>query len=558
MGNASGWTQAQAKLQKSGSPNPSQQVWSSVPSGHEYAYAPGEGSMRIPEPYIPSGLGGNDGTRAGPVEDDLDEVMRRSRDEAEFHQARQESQQAEEERLLRLTSSYSAEQEQLRQARLQQDALAEESALRDALAASREGKGKARSSAADEDADFELALALSLSEAQSRATSRGETTAEAFARLSRVEQDEGYGAGGSGRRQDSFLTSSQRPHPAFDVPHISASPTVDDYPTASTSSGGMYVSNPDPEITTEPQELPPPAYEYPETDLNPRTVVLGPVPASLRSSPLFGGLVASSSNNAIADDFILLDVRFGFLPSSFGATNRATNATILEHEGAFPDVAQLSRLGGPEGDSLEYQSFAVEAGGWGGLLKYLMWHGNSHFEAAPRDLQAEKSGRGLDVAIVVEFFRSPTHPRSPRVRCRLELLPASHTYDPLSPSFASLSYPSLHPESPLISVLLPRPPRLPLTLAALAMALSDAHTLSRKHGFLTNPHPHARALKNLAPAIDLFKGLNGESVVGDAEEVEEEEKSALRRLKGRLKRRKKAPGVVKGALLVTPFRLDSS
>ena len=59
------------------------------------------------------------------------------------------------------------------------------------------------------------------------------------------------------------------------------------------------------------------------------------------------------------------------MPSSFGETTRT--ATILEHEGAFPDVAQLSKVGGPEGDSEEYVAFAVEAAGWESLLKYLMW-----------------------------------------------------------------------------------------------------------------------------------------------------------------------------------------
>lgn len=87
-----------------------------------------------------------------------------------------------------------------------------------------------------------------------------------------------------------------------------------------------------------------------------------------RSSPLWGGLVDTSSANAIADETVLSGVKFGFVPVA-----RRAQHPPLEHQGAFPDVAQLSRMGGSEGDSQEYTSFAVEASSWKTLLTYLMW-----------------------------------------------------------------------------------------------------------------------------------------------------------------------------------------
>ncbi|KAM0754617.1 hypothetical protein T439DRAFT_352620 [Meredithblackwellia eburnea MCA 4105] len=291
---------------------------------------------------------------------------------------------------------------------------------------------------------------------------------------------------------------------------------------------------------------------------------------SLRSSPLFGGLVDSASTNAIADDSILDGVRFGFLPANSGRP-------ILEHEGTFPDVAQLSRVGGPEGDSDEFRTFAVEAVGWQGLLSYLMWHGNSRLEVAPRDIQQEKTGRGLEVAIVLEFFRRSDSPFQPRVRCRLDLLAPMHSYDPLSETFTSESYPSFTPDRPNIIIRLPNPPLLPLNLSSLAMTLSAAHSLSRKRSHHHQNDATVRAVRHLAAAVDLFKMLNGEVVEGNADEVEDEERHVLSRLKSRLKWRKRGPGLVKGgadgtgngrplegggmplpegALMVNPFRLD--
>ena len=106
-------------------------------------------------------------------------------------------------------------------------------------------------------------------------------------------------------------------------------------------------------------------------DPNRSTISLSPSTTSFddrRSSPLWGGLVDTSSANAIADETVLSGVKFGFVPVA-----RRAQHPPLEHQGAFPDVAQLSRMGGPEGDSQEYTSFAVEAGSWKTLLTYLMW-----------------------------------------------------------------------------------------------------------------------------------------------------------------------------------------
>lgn len=85
-------------------------------------------------------------------------------------------------------------------------------------------------------------------------------------------------------------------------------------------------------------------------------------------------------------------------------------------------------------------------------------------------------------------------------------------------------------------------------------------------------------MKDLSLAIDFFKRLKGEKVNENEGEVEEEEDSLLMKLKGRLKRRRKAPSLVQGssngsgegeiisisrplpegAMMVTPFRLEDS
>lgn len=75
--------------------------------------------------------------------------------------------------------------------------------------------------------------------------------------------------------------------------------------------------------------------------------------------------------------------------------------------------------------------------------------------------------------------------------------------------------------------------------------------------------------QELSIAIDMFKSLNGERVVEDADEVEGHERSLLDRLKHRLKRRRaKGPKEIHsapdervgqlpdGANLITPFMLS--
>lgn len=87
-----------------------------------------------------------------------------------------------------------------------------------------------------------------------------------------------------------------------------------------------------------------------------------------QASPLYGGLVDNTSTNALADLSITTGIKFGFVKPAPLSIH-----PVLEHEGAFPDVAQMSRRGGEEGNSREYESFAFEASGWRPLLSYLMW-----------------------------------------------------------------------------------------------------------------------------------------------------------------------------------------
>lgn len=111
-----------------------------------------------------------------------------------------------------------------------------------------------------------------------------------------------------------------------------------------------------------------PSTSYLDTQFLPvaSTSELSPSPshtASRGNSPLFGGLVESSSLNADPDDIVLQGIKFGFLPFS-----RATKHPPLEMEGSFPDVAQLSQRKGEE-----YNCFAIESCSWNSLLTYLMW-----------------------------------------------------------------------------------------------------------------------------------------------------------------------------------------
>ncbi|BGO88906.1 hypothetical protein NBRC10512_000539 [Rhodotorula toruloides] len=324
--------------------------------------------------------------------------------------------------------------------------------------------------------------------------------------------------------------------------------------------------------------------------LTPPTI--GPTPASapaspaasFRSDPSFGGFVEdATSPAAFADEHILRDVRWGFVNEAQSKSGRYSS---LEHEGDFPRGAQLS-LGMEEDGRQLYRSFAVEARTWQGLLVYLMWHGNSRLEAAPADLQGEKSGRGLRVAIAVDFFRSPaSNPssavsvRPPRVRVRITLQPPSQD-SPNSHDTASVTPvapASLEPVNPSIRLTLDMRPYLPLPLSALATILSRAHTQSRQA--LRSSHVSSNgnsAGAVLARAVDLFRRLNGETVTNDfsAESAtdEHDEYGLLDRMKARLRRRR-GPRVLhsddgrgpvrrptggplpEGALLITPFSID--
>ncbi|BGP29406.1 hypothetical protein JCM10296v2_001145 [Rhodotorula toruloides] len=324
--------------------------------------------------------------------------------------------------------------------------------------------------------------------------------------------------------------------------------------------------------------------------LTPPTI--GPTPASapaspaasFRSDPSFGGFVEDATTPAaFADEHILRDVRWGFVDEAQSKSGRYPS---LEHEGDFPRGAQLS-LGMEEDGRQLYRSFAVETRTWQGLLVYLMWHGNSRLEAAPADLQGDKSGRGLRVTVAVDFFRSPaSHPssavsiRPPRVRVRVTLQRPSQepstTRD--AASVTPVAPASLEPVNPSIRLTLNLQPYLPLPLSALATILSRAHTQSRQA--LRSSHVSSNGNSAgvvLARAVDLFRRLNGETVTNDysAENAAEEddEYGLLDRMKARLRRRR-GPRVLhsddgrgpvrrptggplpEGALLITPFSID--
>ncbi|ORY80743.1 hypothetical protein BCR35DRAFT_304315 [Leucosporidium creatinivorum] len=275
-------------------------------------------------------------------------------------------------------------------------------------------------------------------------------------------------------------------------------------------------------------------------------------------TPSFGGFVSTAATNALADEHVLAGVKWGFVEEA-----RKAMHPPLEHEGDFPRAAQLSRVGEGGGDG-EFGCFAVEARSWDGLLVYLMWHGNSRLEAAPADLQRDKANRGLSISITLEFYLSFTD-QLPRVRVRVDLLPASSS-TATSPIATSFNTDPAHPPNifdpscPSISLRLPQSALLPIPLSSLASLLSSAHTRSRKvskqagSSWSTSALPYAPSsplapTRELAYAIDMTKRLNGEAREGDeetAEEVEAREGGLMERLKGRLKRRKKGPGIVKG------------
>ncbi|GAA5885133.1 hypothetical protein JCM6882_007244 [Rhodosporidiobolus microsporus] len=282
--------------------------------------------------------------------------------------------------------------------------------------------------------------------------------------------------------------------------------------------------------------------------------------ASSASPPSRGGLVSVEAGTAppIAREDVLNGVQWGFVNSG-----RAAMHPPLDGAGEFPRAAQMSSAE-EDGGKERYRCFSVEAKGWQSLLVYLMWHGNSRLEAAPSDLQLDKSNRGLQASLSLDFFRSfTTH--APRVRITLTLLPLSHA-TPLSAATAPNSHfsalpvdrPALESDCPSIRLALPAPLTLPLPLSAIATTLSHAHTASRERlravekGVTEHSQQEAGLLADratLARAIDLFGRLGGEKVEGagaDTSMVEEAEVSMMDRLKARLRRTKRATVLVGG------------
>lgn len=192
------------------------------------------------------------------------------------------------------------------------------------------------------------------------------------------------------------------------------------------------------------------------------------------------------------------------------------------------------------------------------------------FAASPTDLQKDKAGRGLDGSLTVDVFRSYTQGSQPRVRCRVDLLPPLHGFDPAQSHYSV----ELDEGCPNISIPLPQTRRLPLSLAAVAEALAMAHSASRRapHELV---HLAGRSVRDLARAVDLAKRMAGEEVGADEDEVEREA-HGMRRMMGRLKRLRmkgRGAGLVRGgadgtgvgrpleqvgrlpegALMITPF-----
>ncbi|GAA5973291.1 hypothetical protein JCM11641_003055 [Rhodosporidiobolus odoratus] len=322
--------------------------------------------------------------------------------------------------------------------------------------------------------------------------------------------------------------------------------------------------------------------------------------SSLHTVPSFGGyLDAPSPGNLapFATQDVLDSIKWGFVDPL-----RAAMHPPLEYAGDFPRGAQLSGEKDREGKE-GYRCFAVEAKGWQALLVYLMWHGNSRLEAAPADLALDKSNRGLQASLGLDFFRSFAD-SSPRVRITLTLLPLSPPTGatPLSASSSASPYlaipldkPEFDPDCPSIRLNLPAPLTLPMPLSTLASTLSRAHTASRQSlrvlssgavgGVSLSSSSAGSALSEhaaLARSVDLLRQLHGEHVGQDEAEgrgalgrVEDAEVGLMDRMKARLRRRGKvrvlesgggvgggaqgpAAGgpLPEGAMLITPFALD--
>lgn len=168
-------------------------------------------------------------------------------------------------------------------------------------------------------------------------------------------------------------------------------------------------------------------------------------------------------------------------------------------------------------------------------------HGNSRIEASSRDIQHEKGAANLRISLTLQFFLSFTT-SLPRIRLLLTLLPPLSNYTPNPPM------PIFDESCPNITISLPAPLLLPLSLSSLAMSLSATHKLSQvpPHTF-SSLTPSQKLLRDLPPALTLFARLS-EEPIETMLEGEESEDGLLRRLKGRLRRRKRNAGVVKGGV----------
>lgn len=286
-----------------------------------------------------------------------------------------------------------------------------------------------------------------------------------------------------------------------------------------------------------------------------------PVPAR-GSIPSFGGYVEEGSAIS-ASERILREVRWGFVDLDLSKSGRRPP---LSYEGDFPRGAQLSLMPDPDGHQ-SYASFAVEARTWQGLVVYLMWHGNSRFEAAPSDLERDKSGRGYRGSVSLDFYRAPSSSnaavsvRPPRVRARVTLLPLSDdSVRPSEPATLSplaitvVSTPSFDAINPNIRLELTVPPTLPIALSSLASLLADAHAAARKASQVpTTPvkfSRHGEAIASVPPptagqqallnAIELFRKLGGDQIqpAQGSHHAHEDERSLLDRMKARLRHRK--------------------
>lgn len=119
---------------------------------------------------------------------------------------------------------------------------------------------------------------------------------------------------------------------------------------------------------------------------------------------------------------------------SFGFNPLSSPNQHLDWQGRFPDLIVLSRFtdsdprieSSNEGNSGsnkskdDYRTFAFEAPTWRELLAYLMWHGNSIFEAASRDKETSPP-ESLKVSLILEFVKTSIPP-STLVRLQIHLL----------------------------------------------------------------------------------------------------------------------------------------